>query len=700
MNQRSTGLELARDPIAPPPSVLHRRRLLFARAAWVVLAAIVLGLDLAGIPYAYEQSASALTPEDARELGELGLSAKFYAAYSSVGLLTVVTLVFSAVAAVIFWRRSEDPIALFGSFTLLVFGGAAVSGTMHALADAHPAFRFPVNLLDYVGQVSFGVFFYLFPDGRFVPRWTRWLAAAAGLLFATNIFLPGSVLDLFRGPFFIAFIGSLLFAQVYRYRRVSSPAQRQQTKWVVFGSVVALVGFSVVFTLGSLPAVQDSGLPGEMLVSTLVYGFISLIPLNIGVAILRYRLWDIDLIINRTLVYGALTTAVVAIYVLAVGYLGALFQARGTLAISLVATGIVAVLFAPIRDGLQRGVNRLMYGERDDPYAVLSRLGERLEGTLAPEAVLPTVVRTVREALKLPYAAVALKEDEGSVVVAETGTLVGDPLRLPLIYQGETIGELVMAPRAPGEEFTPADRRLLEDLARQAGVASHAVRLTADLQRSRERLVSTREEERRRLRRDLHDGLGPTLGSLPLKLDIADDLVERDPATARALLRGLKSQTQSAVADIRRLVYALRPPALDDLGLVGAIAEAAAQYGAKGLSVSVEAPESESLPPLPAAVEVAAYRIAQEAMTNVARHARAQNCIIRLSLGEAAEELRLEISDDGRGIGEVHERGVGLHSMRERAEELGGTCDLETPPEGGTRVRASLPLAASEAQGS
>ena len=351
----------------------------------------------------------------------------------------------------------------------------------------------------------------------------------------------------------------------------------------------------------------------------------------------------------------------------------------------------MAVLFQPLRGRLQRGVDRLMYGERKDPYRALSRLGERLEATLDPEAVLPTVVRTVREALKLSYAAIAIREGEELAIVAESGPPVKEALRLPLAYQGEKIGELVLAPRTPGEEFSSADRRLLDDLARQAGIAVHAVGLTKDLQRSRERLVTTREEERRRIRRDLHDGLGPMLGSLPLKLDVADDLMEEDPATARAILRGLKEQVQGAVTDIRRLVYALRPPALDDLGLLGAIRETAAQHGANGLNVSVDAPKR--LPDLPAAVEVAAYRITQEALTNVARHATAHECAVRLALDEAEGMLCLEIEDDGRGLPTERKRGVGLSSMRERAAELGGSCVVEPLPEGGTRVRASLPCA-------
>ena len=219
-------------------------------------------------------------------------------------------------------------------------------------------------------------------------------------------------------------------------------------------------------------------------------------------AILRYRLWDIDVVFNRTLVYGALSAIVVALYTLiVVGTLGTLFQARADLAVSLVATGVVAVLFAPLREWLQRGVNRLMYGERDDPYAVLSRLGKRLEATIAPKAALETIVETVAQALKVPYAAINLKQDRAQFATgAEHGTLMGEPLLLPLVYQRETVGHLIVAPRAPGEIFSSADVRLLEDLARQVDVVVHAVRLTADLQHSREKLVTTREEEQRRLR--------------------------------------------------------------------------------------------------------------------------------------------------------------------------------------------------------
>ncbi|MDQ3793410.1 MAG: sensor histidine kinase, partial [Actinomycetota bacterium] len=385
--------------------------------------------------------------------------------------------------------------------------------------------------------------------------------------------------------------------------------------------------------------------------------------------------------------------------------LGELLQLRGNLIISLLATGLAAVIFQPLRDRLQRGANRLMYGERDDPYAVLSRLGGRLESTLAHDAMLPAVTRTVREALKLPYAEIQLKREDGF----ETAAAVGDPgenaLHLPLVYGGETVGRLVLRPRAGEEGFADAERRLLEDLAHQIGASAHAalmtdeaLRLSADLQRSRERLVEAREEERRRLRRDLHDGLGPQLSSQALTIDAVRALMRRDPDAAEELLLDLKAEAQDAVTDIRRLVYGLRPPALDDLGLLGALRESAAQYGAKGLRISLEAPES--LPPLSAAVEVAAYRIAQEALTNVARHAGARTCTVSLAI-EKTGVLCIEVRDDGRGIPDPQAHsavraGVGLTSMRERATELGGSLVVEPLPEGGTRVRARLPLPKEE----
>ncbi|WP_052567866.1 GAF domain-containing sensor histidine kinase [Ktedonobacter racemifer] len=270
---------------------------------------------------------------------------------------------------------------------------------------------------------------------------------------------------------------------------------------------------------------------------------------------------------------------------------------------------------------------------------------------------------------------------------------MGELLTLPLAYQEQTLGQFQLAPRSPGEAFTPADMRLLDELARQAGLAAHAVRLATDLQKARERLVLAREEERRRLRRDLHDGVGPTLASLSQRIDTASHLVLHDPDAAIVLLDTLKAQVKATIADIRRVVYALRPPVLDELGLVSAISEHVMQLqGTNGLHVSLEVPTALSdISELSAAVEVAAYRIALEALTNVVHHAHAQHCLLRLGL--AAERfLYLSISDDGRGLLEDNRAGVGITSMRERVAELGGEFTLTTIQGRGTYVQVRLPL--------
>jgi len=380
-----------------------------------------------------------------------------------------------------------------------------------------------------------------------------------------------------------------------------------------------------------------------------------------------------------------------------------LVRAQNDVVFSLLATALIAVLFQPLRQGLQHGVNRVMFGDRNEPYQVLSRLGQRLEETLQASNLLPTIVETVAHALKLPYVAIVWRREQGlpgtepPLLAASFGTIRGGQAvtRVPLVHQGKHLGELILSPRGREEELTSADLRLVRDLAPQIGMALHSAlllrnlqQLTVDLQRSRERLVTAREEERRRLRRDLHDGLGPQLSSQTLTLSAIKKLLRQDPETAEQLVTDAITHAQEAIADIRRLVYALRPPALDDLGLLAALQEQMTQYQASGIRLSLSAPEV--LPPLPAALEIACYRIVQEALTNVVRHAHATHATVGLRLQE--EALVVEVRDDGQGLPPGVRSGVGLTSMHERAEELGGTCLMETRAEGGTRVYARLPL--------
>ncbi len=694
--QRASEVEASHSGPRREPEVRVRHAwLLVARVVCVAIALLAFVRFAVAVPSYYAQLSD---PAGAVRTGlaQLGVSASSYAAFR-VALAILVLLVYYAVAGAIFWRKSDYRVTLFISLFLSTFGVNAAF-LLIDLAGAEPAWGWLFKVPEYAGWVCVSLFFYLFPDGRFTPRWTRALAVLVAVLQIPLTFVPDSSLsrgawwDLLLQVMFLGIWGSGLFAQIYRYRHVSDTVQRQQTKWVVFGAAAAITGLVGAVLPGLVsPSLANTGSPYTLTVAAVGAVPLLFIPLTIGIAILRHRLWDIDVVINRTLVYGALTASVAGLYIVVVGYLGAVFRTGGNLVVSLVAASLVAVLFQPLRERLQRGVNRLMYGERDDPYAVLSRLGERLKTADAPEAVLPTIVETAAQALKLPSAAISLKREDGTFeTAAEYGSPRGIPLVLPLSYGTETIGRLVLSTRSPGEPFGPQDRRLLDDLARHAEAAAYALRLTADLQRSRERLVNAREEERRRLRRDLHDGLGPQLATLTLTLDAARNLLDTEPQAADALLAGLKTQVQAAISDIRRLVYDLRPPALDELGLIPAIREQAANYTQNDLDVIVEAPES--LPPLPAAVEVAAYRIVQEALTNVVRHAKAKACRVRLSVGRG---LKLEITDDGVGLPEERHAGVGLPSMRERVAELGGTFAAERLPGGGTRVLSLLPLQAT-----
>ena len=703
-----------------PATGLRGRALLLARVVWVVVAVSTLGLFIAGIPAEFALYDSVcpadgctnrqLSQESVRELEGLGVSLGQYAAFA-VALDVVLASVYAAIAALVFWRRPDDRVAVFVSLALLAFGTATFPDTTSVLAEQAPLLRAPVAFFNSLGAVAFGLFLYVFPDGRFVPRWTRWVALVWIVWQLPRHWFPelaesatsGWSTGLALGVWSVA-LGTAVYAQAHRYRRVSDAAQRRQVRWVVLGISGALGGF-LGTTLALALLVPAPNSPGALLAhlaaNVTIYASVLLIPASIGVAIGRDRLFNIDRIVNRALVFGTLTASVVGLYVLVVGGLGAMLQARGNLLVSIVAAGLVAVLFQPLREKLQRAVNRLMYGERAEPYAVLSRLGDRLESTPAHDAVLPAVTRTLQETLKLPYAEIQLKREPGFETAASVGEPTADALRLPLVYGGRTVGRLMLGPRPGDEGFSEAERRLLEDLAHQIGASAHAalmtdeaLRLSADLQRSRERLVAAREEERRRLRRDLHDGLGPQLSSQALTIDAVRAIMRRDPDAAEELLLELKADAQEAVTDIRRLVYGLRPPALDDLGLLGALRETAAQYGAKGLNVSLEVPEN--MPPLSAAVEVAAYRIAQEALTNVARHAGATRAIVSIAPDEAGG-LRVEVRDDGAGMPDrqadtAGHAGVGLTSMRERATELGGTLAVDSLPEGGTRVLARLPL--------
>ena len=406
-----------------PPAALRGRWLRLARVAWVVVASIVTGLHVAAIPYAYAHNINnlnldRLTAGQLRVFKNLLLSPEFYAAYT-LALPVGTMLVFAAIATVIFWRKSEDRMALFGAFMLVIFGGAAVTSDVpQTLAAAHPILWFPVRLLDYLGQVAFGIFFYVFPSGRFVPRWTRWLAIAVGLLYVPNIFFPGSSLDILGGPVFIGFLISLVVAQVYRYLRVSGPVERQQTKWVVLGVAVALVGFATLLTLANVVLSPESMGPlAEMVAETCVYGLIALIPLSIGVAILRSGLYEIDIIINRTLVYGPLTATLVGVYFGGIVVLQRVFVAltgeQSTLAV-VASTLIIAALFNPLRHRIQSFIDRRFYRRKYDAAKTLEAFSARLRDETDLAALNDDLVGVVSETMQPAHVSLWLRPDTAS----------------------------------------------------------------------------------------------------------------------------------------------------------------------------------------------------------------------------------------------------------------------------------------------
>ena len=606
------------------------------------------------------------------------------------------------VVGIVFARRPDRPATqvLFAGAGALV-GATAWSFGLHVgdLVLGTGFWLYQVATVVAFGAYWTSVFHFatVFPQPLALARHRAFAPALYGVsLLALAIFLPllwartpdplARIAGLapFTGAHAAVLLALALVAVAIQFRRAPAGAARAQIRWVVLAAWVAGVSGLALYLLPPLlgaPAVSPNA------IGILATAF----PIGVAVAVLNHRLFDIDALLNRALVYGALTIGIGAAYVAVVTALGSAALVRGGVMPGLVAAGVIAILVQPLRAGVQRAVDRLMYGQRDDPAAVLGQLGERLEATLAPEAVLPTLVATVADALRLPYVAIELLADGRPRTAAAFGRPRHAAERFPLGYRGELLGHLLVEPRDTDEAFNPGEVALLETIARQAGVAAYALRTTAALRRSRERLVAAREEERRRLRHDLHDGVGPALASLTLKLDAAANVLERDPAAARALLHAVRDQVQGAIADLRGVVHALRPPALDDLGLVAALREQTRRIEHEGLGVDFVAPEG--LPPLPAAVEVAAFRIAQEALTNVLRHAAARHGRVVVQLDDTA--LTITVEDDGVGIpaaARTLSAGVGLRSMRERAAELGGDLEVGPRPGGGTRVVARLPL--------
>ncbi|WP_345203841.1 sensor histidine kinase [Fodinibacter luteus] len=479
--------------------------------------------------------------------------------------------------------------------------------------------------------------------------------------------VPGALLV---GPAVLAGLAAL----VVRVRSSHGVARRQVAVLVVPAALL----LAVTLAQGAIPS------PWDVLAQAVA---ILLLPLAIGVAVTRHGLYDLDLAVRRALVAASLAVCLAGLYVSALALLRA-FLGPGPTAGAALAAGITGVVLQPLAKRLSAGVDRLYYGERADPYAVLALLGQDLATAGLDVSSVPDVVcDRVVTSLRLGGAEVELDVDHERRAVAEAGGSVpeGAPA-FEFRHRGEVVGRLRVAPRPGERRLDPRDAEILAHVADQAAPALAALQLHQQLQRSRQALVATREVERRRLRRELHDGLGATLAGMRLQVESARRLV--GDATAQRLLDGTGEGIAQAVAEVRHICEGLRPPGVDDLGLGRAIALAADRVRAPGLDVTVEVG---SLPDVGPASEAAAYRIAAEALANVVRHSGASQVTVSLAVEDTV--LVLTIEDDGVGLQPGDGRGVGLTSMHHRAEELGGRLVVSTPTSlRGTRIQAFLPI--------
>jgi signal transduction histidine kinase len=569
----------------------------------------------------------------------------------------------------------------------------------------------------------------IFPTGTLLSRRWRpvlWIAIAAAILaFVGNGLSPSSdgssyiagVRPVRLPEPFSAVAGVLSMALLIlpvcaiaaitslglRYRRGSSE-ERHQIKWMLFASGFFAFGFASSFIPGMLghtiPLLQDFGLLGLVLV-----------PAAAAIAVLKYRLYDIDVVISRTLVYGALAAFITAVYVGIVVGVGTLVGSGGqpNLVLSIVATAIVAVAFQPVRERLQRVANRLVYGKRATPYEVLSQFSERVAETYAAEEALPKMARVLAEGTGASRAQVWLRAGTllrpaatwpDGVGSEEPVPLVGDNMPdlpgaqvVPVRHQGELLGALTVSKRA-GESLTPIEQKLLDDLAHQAGLVLKNVGLTAellarmeDLRASRQRLVAAQDQERRRLERNLHDGAQQNLVALKVKLGLAEALSAKDPAKARELIGQLKGDADEALETLRDLARGIYPPLLADRGLTAAL-----QAQARKATVPVVV-DADGLGRYPQDVEAAIYFCVLEALQNVQKYAQAGGATVRIRQRDSV--LSFEVKDDGVGFDGTHNgRGSGTQNMADRLDALDGTFDLASTPGVGTTVSGSLPVSA------
>jgi signal transduction histidine kinase len=540
---------------------------------------------------------------------------------------------------------------------------------------------------DWLWWPSFGLLLLvalLFPDGRPVSRRWRWLTVELALGTAVGTIAlaaiaarahrglvtggaapvrPGWDTAALLAAYACLLVGAVLtvIALAIRIRRTSGPARGPM---LLAGANAALLLITFVLDL-------VEGVPGVWIGGTLA------IPVATAIGVLRYGLYDIDLLVHRSLLYGLLTVAVIAVYSGAVA-----LAARVVPPVEgVVAAAVTVVVLLPLREGVHALLERALYGQRSRPYELVTTLNRRIGLAHTPEEVLGSAVTAVGEGLKAPFVAVHLGDRE--VAEATHGRRRPWPVTtMALTHRGQEIGTLLVQQRGPDEPWPRRERALLHDLSEQLGPSAASVRLTRDLQAARERLVRAREEELRRLQRDLHDGIGPALTGARMLARAA----RTDGDSAARILTELEGDLADATVELRRIIDNLRPPALDR-GLAAALDTVMRRHRSAGLDITLSV--TGDLRDVPAAVEVATYRVIDEALTNVAKHANGARA--EVVIARDADQLRVDVDDDGIGPTTAGSDGVGLESMRQRCLELGGQLEVR-PRSPGTRIAATIPL--------